>query len=124
MKLVSWNVNGVRAALKKGLLDYLATCGADAICLQETKAHPGDVQHVAWPAGYEAIWNSAAKKGYSGTVIFTRTKPQSVMPRSRASSTARLEGAPTATRKSTTSRWRRRTRSAIVWPAAVSDTPR
>jgi exodeoxyribonuclease-3 len=78
MKLVSWNVNGVRAALKKGLLDYLAACDADVVCLQETKAHPGDVQHVAWPAGYEAIWNSADKKGYSGTVIFTRVKPKSV----------------------------------------------
>jgi len=78
MKLVSWNVNGVRAALKKGLLDYLAACDADLICLQETKAHPGDVQHVAWPAGYQAIWNSADKKGYSGTVVFARTKPKSV----------------------------------------------
>jgi exodeoxyribonuclease-3 len=78
MKLVSWNVNGVRAALNKGLLDYLAACDADLICLQETKAHPGDVQHVAWPAGYQAIWNSADKKGYSGTVMFTRAKPKSV----------------------------------------------
>jgi len=78
MKLVSWNVNGVRAALKKGLLDYLTACDADVICLQETKAHPGDVQHVAWPAGYQAIWNSADKKGYSGTVVFARTKPKSV----------------------------------------------
>ncbi|HTZ21627.1 MAG TPA: exodeoxyribonuclease III [Opitutaceae bacterium] len=78
MKLVSWNVNGVRAALKKGLLDYLTACDADLICLQETKAHPGDVQHVAWPAGYQAIWNSADKKGYSGTVVFARTKPKSV----------------------------------------------
>jgi exodeoxyribonuclease-3 len=78
MKLLSWNVNGVRAALKKGLLDYLAACDADVICLQETKAHPGDVQHVAWSAGYQAIWNSADKKGYSGTVVFTRAKPKSV----------------------------------------------
>ncbi|HTB80842.1 MAG TPA: exodeoxyribonuclease III [Opitutaceae bacterium] len=75
MKFVSWNVNGVRAALKKGLLDYMAASGADVICLQETKAHPGDVQHVAWLSGYEAFWNSALKKGYSGTVVFTRVKP-------------------------------------------------
>lgn len=78
MKIVSWNVNGIRAALKKGLSDYMASSGADVICLQETKAHAGDVQHETWPAGYEAIWNSAVKKGYSGTVVFTRKKPLSV----------------------------------------------
>ncbi len=78
MKLVSWNVNGVRAALKKGLLDYMAQVRADVVCLQEAKAHPGDVQHVAWPAGYEVIWNPAVKKGYSGTVVFSRVKPKSV----------------------------------------------
>ena len=77
MKLVSWNVNGIRAALKKGAMDYFATVKADVICLQETKAHPGDVQHVAWPSGYQVFWNSADKKGYSGTVMFTpcRTSP-------------------------------------------------
>jgi exodeoxyribonuclease-3 len=78
MKLVSWNVNGIRAALKKGAMDYFAACGADVICLQETKAHPGDVQHVEWPRGYEAFWNSADKKGYSGTAVLTRVKPKSV----------------------------------------------
>lgn len=78
MKLVSWNVNGVRAALKKGLLDYMTEVRADVVCLQEAKAHPGDVQHVAWPAGYEVIWNPAVKKGYSGTVVFSRIKPKSV----------------------------------------------
>jgi exodeoxyribonuclease-3 len=78
MKLVSWNVNGVRAALKKGLLEYMTATRADVVCLQEAKAHPGDVQHVAWPAGYEVIWNPAVKKGYSGTVVFTRVKPKSV----------------------------------------------
>lgn len=78
MKLVSWNVNGVRSVLKKGLLDFMEASGADVICLQETKAHPGDVQHIAWPRGYEAFWNSASKKGYSGTVTFTRRKPLSV----------------------------------------------
>ena len=78
MKLVSWNVNGVRAALKKGLLQFMEASDADVICLQETKAHPGDVQHERWPLGYEAFWNSAVKKGYSGTVVFTRKKPLKV----------------------------------------------
>ena len=78
MNIVSWNVNGVRAALGKGLLRFVAESGADAICLQETKAHPGDVQHVAWPRGYEVFWNSAEKKGYSGTAVLTRVKPLQV----------------------------------------------
>jgi exodeoxyribonuclease-3 len=79
VKLVSWNVNGIRAALKKGALDYLTALKADVICLQETKAHPGDVQHVAWPKGYEVFWNSADKKGYSGTAVITKVKPLSVI---------------------------------------------
>jgi exodeoxyribonuclease-3 len=78
VKLVSWNVNGVRAALRKGLLGYIESSGADVVCLQETKAHPGDVQHVAWPKGYEHFWYSAEKKGYSGTAVFTRVKPRNV----------------------------------------------
>ena len=77
MKLVSWNVNGIRAALRKGLLGYLEGSGADVVCLQETKAHPGDVQHVAWP-GYQPLWNSAEKKGYSGTAILTKVRPLAV----------------------------------------------
>jgi len=76
--ILSWNVNGVRAALKKGLLGFVEESAADVICLQETKAHPGDVQHVKWPNGYELFWNSAAKKGYSGTAVLTRSKPRSV----------------------------------------------
>ena len=78
MKLVSWNVNGIRASLKKGLAEFLETSDADVFCLQETKAHPGDVQHVPWPRGLVAHWNSAEKKGYSGTAILTRVKPKSV----------------------------------------------
>src|SRR5438477_12884019 len=78
MKLISWNVNGVRAVLKKGFLDYMTKVDADVICLQETKAHSGDVQHVAWVAGYTPHWYSAVKKGYSGTVIFTRVPPLKV----------------------------------------------
>lgn len=80
MKLVSWNVNGIRASLKKGLAEFLQTSDADVICLQETKAHPGDVQHVVWPRGLVAHWNSAEKKGYSGTAILTRVKPKAVTP--------------------------------------------
>jgi len=75
MRLVSWNVNGVRAALKKGLIDYMEKSRADVICLQEIKANPGDVQHIAWPRGYEVFWNSAEKKGYSGTAVLTKIKP-------------------------------------------------
>ena len=78
VKLISWNVNGIRAALKKGAMDYFSSVKADVICLQETKAHPGDVQHIVWPKGYEAFWNSADKKGYSGTAMITRVKPLSV----------------------------------------------
>jgi len=78
MRLVSWNVNGVRAALRYGLLDYMKEARADIICLQEAKAHPGDAQHVDWPRGYEVHWNPAKKKGYSGTILFTRVKPKRV----------------------------------------------
>jgi exodeoxyribonuclease III len=78
MRILSWNVNGVRAALRKGLLDVLEKADADVVCLQETKAHPGDVQHVKWPSGYTMHWNSAEKKGYSGTAVLTRVKPRSV----------------------------------------------
>ena len=78
MKLVSWNVNGVRAALGKGLLDWMQASQADVICLQEVKATLGDVQHVVWPKGYEMVWNAADKKGYSGTALFTRRKPLTV----------------------------------------------
>ena len=78
MRIISWNVNGVRAALKKGLFGFIESSDADVICLQETKAHPGDVQHVQWPKGYEVHWNRAEKKGYSGTAVLTRVKPKSV----------------------------------------------
>jgi exodeoxyribonuclease-3 len=78
MKLLSWNVNGVRAALGKGLLDWMHAAQADVICLQEVKALPGDVQHVVWPAGYDLTWNAAQKKGYSGTALFSRRKPIAV----------------------------------------------
>ena len=79
MKLLSWNVNGVRAAHGKGLLDWMAASQADVIFLQEVKALEADVEHIVWPAGYERAWNAAEKKGYSGTALFSRTKPLSVV---------------------------------------------
>jgi exodeoxyribonuclease-3 len=80
MKLLSWNVNGARAGLDKGtLLPWMEASGADAICLQETKCHPGDVAHVSWPAGYTtSSFYPAEKKGYSGTAILSRESPQTV----------------------------------------------
>ncbi len=75
MKLISWNVNGIRAVLKKGFLDDLAGFKADIVCLQETKAMQEQVAEVPWPKDYHQYWNAAEKKGYSGTVIFTREKP-------------------------------------------------
>lgn len=77
VKLISWNVNGLRAVLKKNFLDYLAEENPDILCLQETKASPDDVEQL-WPAAFSTHWNTAEKKGYSGTVIFTRTRPISV----------------------------------------------
>lgn len=76
MKLVSWNVNGLRACLGKGFMNYFAASEADVFCLQETKLQEGQVE-LELP-GYEQYWNYAEKKGYSGTAIFTRQKPLSV----------------------------------------------
>lgn len=76
MKLISWNVNGIRAALKKGLMDFLIREDADIVCIQETKCWPEDVTHE-WP-GYEAHWNWAEKKGYSGTLTLSKPSPISV----------------------------------------------
>jgi len=79
MKLISWNVNGVRSVLRKGLIDFVRREKPDILCLQETKASPEDLEHPVLP-GYEAYWNSAEKKGYSGTAIFTKQKPLKVTP--------------------------------------------
>ena len=76
MKLVSWNVNGLRAALGKGFLDYVAWEDPDVICLQETKLQPE--QAVFDLPGYHRYFNSADKKGYSGTAILTKVEPLSV----------------------------------------------
>lgn len=77
MKLISWNVNGIRAALKKGFLDFVAKEDPDILCLQETKAHRNQVE-IDLP-NYKEYWNSAERKGYSGTAIFTKTEPISVI---------------------------------------------
>jgi len=76
MKLLSWNVNGIRSILKKGFLAFVASEAPDVLCLQETKAQPGEAGLNL--SGYEIFWNSPARKGYSGTAIFTRTKPLDV----------------------------------------------
>ena len=77
MKLISWNVNGLRAVVGKGFADVFAQLDADFVCLQETKMQAGQLDlHFE---GYESYWNYADKKGYSGTAIFTRHKPLNVV---------------------------------------------
>ena len=76
MKLISWNVNGLRACLGKGFLDFCAVADADIICLQETKMRPEQAEFDL--PGYHRYWNSADKAGYSGTAVFTRRQPLSV----------------------------------------------
>ena len=77
MKLISWNVNGLRAVLRKNFLDYLAEEEPDVLCLQETRAGPNDVEQL-WPAAFTTHWNCAQKKGYSGTAIFAKKRPLNV----------------------------------------------
>ena len=76
MKLISWNVNGLRAAVKKGFEDTFRSLGADIFCIQETKLQAGqiDLEFV----GYSHYWDYAEKKGYSGTAVYTRLEPLSV----------------------------------------------
>src|SRR5947199_10614934 len=76
MKLVSWNVNGLRACVKKGFLDFFHEVNADIFCVQETKLQAGQIEIEL--AGYHQYWNYAEKKGYSGTAIFSRYEPLSV----------------------------------------------
>lgn len=76
MRLVSWNVNGFRAILQKGFEDFFRSSDADVFCIQETKMQPGQVE-VGFD-GYEQYWNSAVRKGYSGTAVFSRVQPVSV----------------------------------------------
>ncbi|MDP4108048.1 MAG: exodeoxyribonuclease III [Bacillota bacterium] len=76
MKLVSWNVNGLRACVKKGFLDFFHEVDADLFCIQETKLQEGQIQLDL--EGYYQFWNYAEKKGYSGTAVFSRLEPLSV----------------------------------------------
>ncbi|MCL1983235.1 MAG: exodeoxyribonuclease III [Clostridiales bacterium] len=76
MKLASWNVNGLRACLKKGFAEAFEQIGADVFCLQETKMEQGQAEIGI--SGYEQFWNSAEKKGYSGTAVFTKAEPIAV----------------------------------------------
>jgi exodeoxyribonuclease-3 len=78
MKFISWNVNGIRAALKKGLREFLLGADADIVCLQETRARPEQVA-LDLP-GYRAYWNAAERKGYSGVLMLARREPLSVRP--------------------------------------------
>jgi exodeoxyribonuclease-3 len=75
--MISWNVNGLRAVLRRNFLDYLAQEQPDVLCLQETRCDPNDVEQL-WPVRYTTFWNTAEKKGYSGTAIFTKPRPLAV----------------------------------------------
>ncbi|MCL2532251.1 MAG: exodeoxyribonuclease III [Oscillospiraceae bacterium] len=75
MKLISWNVNGIRACLGRDFAEAFAAFDADIICLQEVKAEQAQVDFA--PPGYHVYWNAAQKKGYSGTAVFTRMQPLS-----------------------------------------------
>lgn len=77
MKLISWNVNGLRAVLQKGFMDFFENIDADIFCIQETKMQEGQIENFILD-GYSQYWNSAVKKGYSGTAIFTKIKPINV----------------------------------------------
>lgn len=76
MKLISWNVNGIRACIKKGFEDFFKEADADIFCIQESKCQEGQVK-LELP-GYHQYWNYARRKGYSGTAVFTKQEPLSV----------------------------------------------
>lgn len=76
MKLVSWNVNGIRACVKKGFIDYFKEVDADIFCIQESKLQEGQIELIL--EGYHQYWNYAIKKGYSGTAVFTKKEPLTV----------------------------------------------
>lgn len=76
MKLITWNVNGLRACMNKGFSDFMTAAGADIVCVQETKMQREQAS-FDFP-GYHEYWNSAVKKGYSGTAVFSKTEPLSV----------------------------------------------
>ncbi len=76
MRLISWNVNGLRAAVNKGFNEFFNEINADIFCIQETKLQEGQIDYR--PEGYNVYWNSAVKKGYSGTAVFTKIIPKNV----------------------------------------------
>jgi exodeoxyribonuclease III len=79
MRIISYNLNGIRAAISKGFIDWLKTNPADVICVQETKAQKENVDHKLFnDLGYHDYWFSAQKKGYSGVAVFTKVKPDHV----------------------------------------------
>lgn len=79
IKILSWNVNGVRAVFKKGFLEWLKKESPDILCLQETKASEGQLPpELRYPPGYEVSWNAATRPGYSGVATFSKKKPLSV----------------------------------------------
>ena len=79
MKIISWNVNGIRAAFKKGLMDFLQASDAEIFCIQETKAQLEQLpKEIYAPTGYDSFWHSARKKGYSGCAFWSRRKPDEV----------------------------------------------
>ena len=81
MRLVSWNVNGIRSAYRKGFAEWLACEMADVVCLQETKAHVSQLEPEAVdPKGFHSYWSSAERKGYSGVAIYSRVEPKSCEP--------------------------------------------
>ncbi len=79
LNLISWNVNGIRAAQRKGFLDWLSAASPDILCVQETKAHPDQLDDVLrQPEGYHTYWAAAEKKGYSGVALYSKIEPLSV----------------------------------------------
>lgn len=79
MKIISWNVNGIRAATGKGFTDWFKEYQPDILCLQETKAQPAQLEEeLSKPKGYHSYWNSADKKGYSGTATFSKVEPKTI----------------------------------------------
>ena len=80
MRLISWNVNGIRAIEKKGFFEWMARESPDILCLQETKAHPEQLtEKFIKPDGYCSFWSAAVKKGYSGVALYSKKQPQSVV---------------------------------------------
>ena len=118
MRLVTWNVNGLRACLGKGFLDFFQRVDADVVCLQETKLQPDQIA-LELP-GYRLFWNSAEKKGYSGTAVFTRVEPCPSPAASVWTSTTTRAGS--SPRSSTASSWSAATPPTprTSWPASTT----